>query len=90
MGAAGRRIAGVLPVAMVALAVAVSVPSVALRAMVAQQTPQVARPWPQERPPGPLQARSVKFPDFKLKTLANGLQVLHVAQNEQPSVSTGC
>jgi zinc protease len=56
-------------------------------AAVSAQAPQAQRPaWPAERPPAPLQSRRVNFPDFKLKTLANGLQVLHVAQTEQPSV----
>jgi len=52
------------------------------------QAPQLQRPaWPSERPPAPLMARRVTFPQFKLKTLANGLQVLAVSQNEQPAVS---
>lgn len=43
--------------------------------------------WPTEQPPRPLPSRPVEFPDYKLKTLANGLQVLAVSQNEQPAVS---
>lgn len=43
--------------------------------------------WPKEGPPRPLPSRRVTFPDFKLKTLPNGLQVLAVSQNEQPAVS---
>lgn len=43
--------------------------------------------WPTEQPPRPLPSRPVQFPDYKLKTLANGLQVLAVPQNEQPAVS---
>jgi zinc protease len=43
--------------------------------------------WPQSSPPQPLQARSVDFPPYQLKTLANGLQVLVVLHHEQPSVS---
>jgi zinc protease len=43
--------------------------------------------WPAEGPPRPLPSRPVNFPDFKLKTLPNGLQVLAVSQNEQPAVS---
>ena len=45
------------------------------------------RQWPTETPPRPFQAPRVNFPDYKLKTLPNGLQVLAVSQNEQPSVS---
>src|SRR4051812_1924001 len=45
------------------------------------------RDWPSERPPGPLPAREVKFPPYSVKTLANGLQVIAVTQNEQPAVS---
>jgi zinc protease len=43
--------------------------------------------WPSERPPRPLPSRPVGFPDYQLKTLANGLQVLAVPQKEQPAVS---
>jgi zinc protease len=86
--ASWRRTLGVSSAAAIAVALTMAAPSVALSAMAGEQAPQMGRPaWPQERPPAPLQAKSVKFPDFKLKTLANGLQVLHVAQNEQPSVS---
>lgn len=43
--------------------------------------------WPTEQPPRPLPSRPVQFPDYQLKTLANGLQVLAVPHKEQPSVS---
>lgn len=43
--------------------------------------------WPSEGPPPPLQARPVDFPNYELKTLPNGLQVLVVPHHEQPSVS---
>ena len=43
--------------------------------------------WPSERPPKPLAARDVKFPPYAPKTLANGLQVIAVSHDEQPSVS---
>ncbi len=43
--------------------------------------------WPTEQPPRPLPSRPVQFPEYKLKTLANGLQVLAVSQKEQPAVS---
>jgi len=43
--------------------------------------------WPSERPPRPLAARSVKFPPYEVKTLANGLQVIAVSHHETPSVS---
>jgi zinc protease len=45
------------------------------------------RNWPSERPPRPLAARSVKFPPYQVKTLANGLQVIAVSHHETPSVS---
>jgi zinc protease len=45
------------------------------------------RDWPSEPPPRPLPAREVKFPPYSVKTLANGLQVIAVSQNEQPAVS---
>ncbi len=85
IGATWRRTAGAMCTAIVSAGVAASAPTVALRAMAGEQVSRAQ--WPQERPPAPLQAKKVNFPDFKLKTLANGLQVLHVAQNEQPSVS---
>ena len=43
--------------------------------------------WPTERPPRPLPAREVKFPPYSVRTLPNGLQVIAVSHNEQPSVS---
>jgi len=43
--------------------------------------------WPSSQPPKPLPARSVDFPPYQIKTLANGLQVLVVLHHEQPSVS---
>lgn len=46
-----------------------------------------ARNWPSERPPRPLADRSVKFPPYAVKTLANGLQVVAVSHHEQPAVS---
>lgn len=46
-----------------------------------------AQVWPSEGPPAPLAARRVKFPSYRIKTLANGLQVLFVPYHEQPSVS---
>lgn len=45
------------------------------------------RTWPSERPPRPLAERSVKFPPYAVKTLANGLQVIAVSHHEQPAVS---
>ena len=43
--------------------------------------------WPSERPPRPLAPRSVKFPPYQIRTLANGLQVVAVSHHEQPAVS---
>ena len=43
--------------------------------------------WPREFPPRPLEPRPVSFPPFEVKQLANGLTVVLVSQNEQPSVS---
>jgi len=43
--------------------------------------------WPREFPPRPLEPRPVSFPPFEVKKLANGLTVVLVSQNEQPSVS---
>ena len=43
--------------------------------------------WPREGPPRPLPARPVVFPPYEIRKLANGLQVVLVSQNEQPSIS---
>ena len=43
--------------------------------------------WPTERPPRPLPAKEVKFPEYAVKTLPNGLQVIAVSHHEQPAVS---
>jgi zinc protease len=43
--------------------------------------------WPASGAPKPLPARSVDFPPYQLKTLANGLQTVVVLHHEQPSVS---
>ncbi len=43
--------------------------------------------WPTERAPAPLAAREARFPPYQFRTLANGLQVIAVSQNEQPAVS---
>jgi zinc protease len=43
--------------------------------------------WPSERPPRPLESRPVTFPTYELRTLANGLQLVVVRQDEQPVVS---
>lgn len=59
---------------------------VVMASMAAPAAAQTAT-WPKESPPRPLPSRRVSFPAFKLKTLANGLQVLAVTQNEQPAVS---
>lgn len=55
----------------------------ALAGLVFGQTAQ----WPRESPPRPLPARPVTFPPYEIRSLANGLQVVLVSQNEQPSVS---
>jgi zinc protease len=47
----------------------------------------LAQQWPTEAPPPPLQKRKVDFPDYTVRTLANGLRVLVVPHHEQPSVS---
>ena len=43
--------------------------------------------WPDESPPPPLLARDVKFPDYELRRLDNGLQVVFVSAHEQPVVN---
>jgi hypothetical protein len=58
-----------------------------LAASTSTATASSGQQWPESRPPGPLPAKSVDFPPYQLKTLANGLQVLVVLHHEQPSVS---
>jgi zinc protease len=43
--------------------------------------------WPAEGPPRPLAPRKMNFPPYEIRTLANGLKVIAVAQNEQPAVT---
>ena len=43
--------------------------------------------WPQETPPPPLLAPNVEFPDYELRQLDNGLQVVYVGAHEQPAVN---
>jgi zinc protease len=43
--------------------------------------------WPRESPPRPLPSRPVIFPKYEIRKLTNGLQVVLVNQNEQPSIS---
>ncbi len=43
--------------------------------------------WPRENPPRPLPARPAAFPPYELRKLSNGLQVVLVHHNEQPSIS---
>jgi len=51
-----------------------------------QQGPRVTS-WPREGPPRPLPAHPVVFPPYEIRKLANGLQVVLVNHNEQPSIS---
>ena len=48
---------------------------------------QPAEDWPFEEPPPPLLAPEVHFPDYELRQLDNGLQVVVVAAREQPVVN---
>ena len=48
---------------------------------------QPAEDWPFEEPPPPLLAPEVTFPDYELRQLDNGLQVVVVAAREQPVVN---
>ena len=43
--------------------------------------------WPREQPPPPLLRRPVDFPDYEIRSLANGLQVVYVGHHEQPAVN---
>lgn len=63
------------------------VAALALTVLTAVAVGQTAQSWPRELPPRPLQPRPVSFPPFEVRTLANGLTVVLVSQNEQPAVS---
>jgi len=43
--------------------------------------------WPHETPPPPLLAPDVEFPEYELRRLDNGLQVVYVGEHEQPAVN---
>jgi zinc protease len=43
--------------------------------------------WQSQGAPRPLKARDVRFPEYTLQTLPNGLQVVTVLHHEQPAVS---
>ena len=43
--------------------------------------------WPRENPPPPLFAPKVEFPDYELRQLNNGLQVVIIESREQPVVN---
>ncbi len=46
-----------------------------------------ARQWPMELPPRPLAPTPVTFPSYEVRRMDNGLTVVLVSQNEQPSIS---
>ena len=46
-----------------------------------------ASDWPSEDPPPPLLERDVIFPEYEVRTLDNGLQVVFVGHHEQPAVN---
>ena len=58
-----------------------------LTAIVAAQAGLAQPTWPRDNPPRPLPARPVTFPPYEIRKMANGMQVVLVSQNEQPSVS---
>ena len=43
--------------------------------------------WPSESPPPPLLAPDITFPDYEIRRLPNGLQVVVVGAHEQPVVN---
>jgi len=43
--------------------------------------------WPRETPPPPLLAPDVEFPEYEIRRLDNGLQVVYVGSYEQPAVN---
>lgn len=69
-----------------ALVAAQAVPGGGTALRQASQGARIAN-WPREGPPRPLPARPVVFPPYEIRKLANGLQVVLVSHNEQPSVS---
>jgi zinc protease len=69
--------------ASVAIGAMVLVTPIATSAQAQAQAPG----WPRMEMPGPLTARPMPFPQYQIKTLANGLQVLVVLHHEEPSVS---
>ncbi len=72
--------------ALTALVAAQAVPGSSGLRQSAAQGARVSN-WPREGPPRPLPARPVVFPPYEIRKLANGLQVVLVSHNEQPSIS---
>ncbi len=72
--------------ALTALVAAQAVPGSSSVRQAATQGARVSN-WPREGPPRPLPARPVVFPPYQIRKLANGLQVVLVSHNEQPSIS---
>ena len=64
----------------------VGLAALAAAAVVVPASGQV-KDWPSMRPPRPLAAREVQFPDYQIRTLDNGLRVVAVPHHEQPAVS---
>lgn len=77
---------GALSLATVALCASLG-STAAAYGKVSQSLAGVARQWPSERPPRPLEPHPVKFPPYEIRKLPNGLQVVIVSHHEQPAVS---
>ena len=55
-------------------------------ALVGSTAAQTAR-WPSESPPPPLLVSDLVLPEYELRTLDNGLQVIYAGAHEQPAVN---
>ncbi len=65
---------------------AVLVGAVAVVVLAGSTAAQTLR-WPAESPPPPLLAPDLVLPEYELRTLDNGLQVVYVGAHEQPAVN---
>ncbi|MYD87900.1 MAG: insulinase family protein, partial [Acidobacteria bacterium] len=83
MTATGRHVMRALAVRVGALVLAAVVGGPGLASPASAQRVD----WPTEQPPPPLLRRHVDFPDYEIRSMDNGLQVVYVGHHEQPAVN---
>ncbi len=64
-----------------------SIAAICLTLLTGFAVAQTRQQWPLELPPRPLAPQPVNFPAYEVRKMDNGLTVVFVSQNEQPSIS---